>query len=239
MEGIAGSRVVITGAAQGLGAALARAFAQAGARVVALDRDAAGLTALADATGATVLAVDLSDAATTQDAIAAILAEGARIDTLIHNAAILVPEPLADLELAMFRATMDVGITAGYLLARAALPSMRAHGGAMIFVSSQSGIRGFADETAYCAAKHALEGFSKSVALEEPGLVSCTITPGKPMHTPMSERNYPPELKREWVDPILLAPAFLHIAATRDPALSGQRLNAWEIATSLKGTAHA
>jgi len=109
---------------------------------------------------------------------------------------------------------------------------MRAHGGAMIFVSSQSGIKGFADETAYCAAKHALEGFSKSVALEEPGLVSCTITPGKPMRTPMSERNYPPELKAKWIEPDRLAPAFLHIAATRDTSLSGQRLDAWQMSES-------
>jgi NAD(P)-dependent dehydrogenase (short-subunit alcohol dehydrogenase family) len=239
MRPIAGSRVVITGAAQGLGAALARAFADAGARLVLLDRDAAGLNALVAETGGTAIPVDLADADATQAAIAAMLAEDAQIDTLIHNAAILVPQPLAALEFPMFRATLDVGIQAGYLLARAALPWMQTNGGAMIFVSSQSGIKGFADETAYCAAKHALEGFSKSVALEEPGLVSCTITPGKAMHTPMSERNYPPEMKAQWVPPARLAPAFLHIAETRDPAFSGQRLNAWDIAQTLTGAADA
>lgn len=236
---IRGSRVVITGAAQGLGAALARAFADAGARLVLMDRDAEPLAHLAAQTGGLCLPVDLSDATATQAAIAQMLAEDSRIDTLIHNAAILVPQPLADLELSMFRATLDVGIQAAFLLARAALPSMQAHGGAMIFVSSQSGIKGFADETAYCAAKHALEGFSKSVALEEPGLVACTITPGQAMRTPMSERNYPDELKARWVDPALLAPAFLHIAETCDPKFSGERLNAWEIAQSLKGDIHA
>lgn len=236
---IAGSRVVITGAAHGLGAALARAFADAGARLVLMDRDAQALARLGAQTGGLCLPVDLSDASATQDAIAQLLTEDTRVDTLIHNAAVLVPQPLADLELAMFRATLDVGIQAGYLLARAALPSMQAHGGAMIFVSSQSGIKGFAEETAYCAAKHALEGFSKSVALEEPGLVSCTITPGKAMQTPMSERNYTDDLKAQWVDPALLAPAFLHIATTRDPAFSGARLNAWDIAQTLKGDIHA
>lgn len=237
--GLADNRVVITGAAQGLGAALARAFADAGARLVLLDRDEAALEPLCAQTGAMCLPVDLSDAQATQAAIDQMLAADPRVDTLIHNAAILVPEPLAELEFAMFRATLDVGIQAGYLLARAALPSMQRHGGAMIFVSSQSGIKGFAEETAYCAAKHALEGFSKSIALEEPGLVSCTITPGKAMRTPMSERNYTDDMKAQWVDPALLAPAFLHIAATRDPAFSGQRLNAWDIAQSLKGDIHA
>lgn len=239
MRAIAGSRVVITGAAQGLGAALARAFGAAGARLVLMDRDAAGLAALVAETGGTAIPVDLADAGATQSAILALQAEDAQIDTLIHNAAILVPQSLADLELPMFRATLDVGIQAGFLLAKAALPWMRTHGGAMIFVSSQSGIKGFADETAYCAAKHALEGFSKSIALEEPGFVSCTITPGKAMHTPMSERNYTPEMKAQWVPPAHLAPAFLHIAETRNPAFSGQRLNAWEIAQTLTGTDHA
>jgi NAD(P)-dependent dehydrogenase (short-subunit alcohol dehydrogenase family) len=239
MHAVAGSRVVITGAALGLGAALARAFAEAGAQLVLMDRDAEALARVAAQTGGLGLPVDLADAAATEAAIARMLTGDARIDTVIHNAAILVPQPLAELEFAMFRATLDVGIQAGYLLARAALPWMKVHGGALIFVSSQSGIRGFADETAYCAAKHALEGFSASLALEEPGLVSCTITPGKAMRTPMSERNYPDELKAQWVDPALLAPAFLHIAETRDPGLSGKRLNAWEIAQSLKGAAHA
>lgn len=238
-QAIAGSRVVITGAAHGLGAALARAFAEAGARLVLMDRDAATLESVGAQTGALCLPVDLADSAATQAAIARTLEDDARIDTLIHNAAILVPEPLAKLEFPMFRATLNVGIQAGYLLARAALPSMQAHGGAMIFVSSQSGIKGFAEETAYCAAKHALEGFSKSLALEEPGLVSCTITPGKAMRTPMSERNYTDDLKAQWVDPALLAPAFIHIAATRDPKFSGERLNAWDIAQALKGNTDA
>lgn len=236
---LSGQRVVITGAAAGLGAALARAFADRGASLVLMDRNADALQALGAETGALCLPVDLSDATATDAAIATMLADSPRIDTLIHNAAILVPQPLARLEFAMFRATLDVGITAGYQLARAALPSMQAHGGAMIFVSSQSGIKGFAEETAYCAAKHALEGFMKSLALEEPGIVSCTITPGKAMRTPMSEANYTDEMKAQWVDPALLAPAFVQIAETRDPALSGARLNAWEIAQSLEGPHHA
>ena len=65
------------------------------------------------------------------------------------------------------------------------------------------------------------------------GIISCTITPGKAMRTPMSDRNYPPELKAEWVDPDLLAPAFVKIATSRAPALSGQRLNAWDMSQEL------
>ncbi len=127
---------------------------------------------------------------------------------------------------------MAVGVEAGFLLSRAVWPGMvAAGGGALVFVSSQSGIKGFADETAYCAAKHALEGLSKCLALEGAahGIISCTVTPGHAMRTPMSERNYPPELKATWIDPARLAPAFAAIAERRDPALSGRRLNAWEM----------
>lgn len=129
---------------------------------------------------------------------------------------------------------MNVGIQAAFQLSQGVWPGMRARGGgALVFVSSQSGIKGFPDETAYCAAKHALEGFSKCLAIEGAphGILSCTITPGMAMRTPMSERNYPPELKARWVEPERLAPAFLHIAATRDMSLSGERLDAWALSS--------
>ncbi|SHI66636.1 SDR family NAD(P)-dependent oxidoreductase [Wenxinia saemankumensis] len=229
-----GHRVAVTGAAQGLGAAVARAFADAGAQVLALDRDADGLARLAEETGAAALPCDLA-AREGQDTAAGRLAAFAPA-TLVHNAAILKPAPFAETGPDLWDATMGVGIGAGYRLARACWPAMdAAGGGALIFVSSRSGIEGFAEESAYCAAKHALEGLSKCLALEgaDRGILSCTITPGMYMRTPMSEANYPPELKAKWVEPSRLAPAFLHIATTRDPALSGQRLDAWSLSQSL------
>ena len=230
MPTLSDQRVVITGAGQGLGAAIARVFAGQGADLVLLDVNAGGLDAINDQIGgaATVICVDLADADATAKAIATI---SGPIDTLIHNAAILRPEPIEAVSLVTFKATMDVGIQAAFQLSQAVWAAMKARGGALIFVSSQSGIKGFVDETAYCAAKHALEGFSKCLAMEGEahGIVSCTITPGRAMHTPMSERNYPPELKAEWIEPELLAPAFAHIATTREAALSGQRLNAWDL----------
>jgi NAD(P)-dependent dehydrogenase (short-subunit alcohol dehydrogenase family) len=230
MPALSDQRVVITGAGQGLGAAIARVFAAQGADLVLLDVNAGGLDAINDQIGgaATVICVDLADADATAKAIATI---SGPIDTLIHNAAILRPEPIEAVSLVTFKATMDVGIQAAFQLSQAVWAAMKARGGALIFVSSQSGIKGFVDETAYCAAKHALEGFSKCLAMEGEahGIVSCTITPGRAMHTPMSERNYPPELKAEWIEPELLAPAFAHIATTREAALSGQRLNAWDL----------
>lgn len=230
MPALSDQRVVITGAGQGLGAAIARVFSGQGADLVLMDVDGVGLQAVNDQIGgaATTITVDLADARASARAIDAIPGP---VDTLIHNAAILRPEPLEAVNLATFRATMDVGIQAAFQLSQAFWPDMKSGGGTLIFVSSQSGIKGFVDETAYCAAKHALEGFSKCLAIEgaDHGILSCTITPGKAMRTPMSEQNYPPELKAQWIEPERLAPAFAHIATSRDMALSGQRLNAWEL----------
>ena len=228
-------RVVITGAAQGLGAAIARAFAARGAELVLIDRDSESLSHIATLTGGLPLTCDLSDAVQTDEAIAR-FSQGRPIDALIHNAAILRAEPMEDLSFAMFTATLNVGLQAAFQLTKAVWPAMKQRGGALIYVSSQSGIKGFAGETASCAAKHGLEGFSKSLALEGEahGIVSCTITPGKAMRTPMSERNYTPEAKAHWVEPDLLAPAFVHIAESLDPLLNGQRLNAWDISEHIR-----
>lgn len=230
MTPLAAQTVLITGAAQGLGAAIARHLAGQGARLILMDRDGAGLTATAaHCPGSVTCTVDLSDATDTARAIAESVT--GPVHTLIHNAAILKVEPVDVVPLASFQATLNVGIQAAFQLTQGLWPAMKANGGTLIFVSSRSGIEGFKDETAYCAAKHALEGFSKCLAMEgEPhGIASYTITPGHLMHTPMSETTYGPEQRAKWIDPIHLAPAFSWLAATRPMHLSGQRLDAWAL----------
>jgi NAD(P)-dependent dehydrogenase (short-subunit alcohol dehydrogenase family) len=229
MPALEGKSVVLTGAAQGLGAAIARHFHGLGAGLILLDRDGEGLAeTCAACPGATSAVVDLSDVGDTERAIAAVVT--GPIDTLIHNAAILRVEPLETVSLSIFQATLNVGIQAAFQLTQAVWPHMKKQGGALVYVSSRSGVEGFANETAYCAGKHALEGFSKCLALEgEPhGILSVTITPGMYIHTPMSETTYPPELREKWVDPIVLAPAFSYLAS-RPMHLSGQRLDAWAL----------
>jgi 3-hydroxybutyrate dehydrogenase len=226
---IGGQSVLITGAAQGLGAAIARHMHGVGARLILLDRDSEGLADIGVACpGATSSVVDLADAEATERTIAEVVT--GPVDTLIHNAAILRVEPVDAVSLSTFEATLNVGIQAAFQLTKAVWPDMKERGGSLVFVTSRSGIEGFANETAYCAAKHALEGFSKCLAMEGAphGILSVTITPGMYMHTPMSETTYPPELREKWVDPILLAPAFSYLA-TRPMHLSGQRLDAWAL----------
>ncbi len=226
--------VIVTGAAQGLGRAVARAFHAARWRVALLDIDEQGLAELREelGDGARGYPVDLTDADATQAVSRQILEDVHVVTTLVHNAAILVPEPLETLSFGRWQATLNIGVQAAFLLTQAVWPGMRAAGGGcVIYVSSRSGIEGFEGESAYCATKHGLEGLMKCAALEGAphGIVAHTVTPGMYMHTPMSERTYPDELKAKWVDPAVLTPAFLQLAARTDAALSGRRLNAWAL----------
>ena len=225
--------VIVTGAAQGLGRAVARAFHAAGWRTALLDIDAQSLIELQQELGGGTESypVDLTDASNTQTVAKRVIEDLGGVSTLVHNAAILLPEPLETLPFSRWQATLNVGVQAAFLLTQAVWSGMKGSGGTVIYVSSRSGIEGFLDESAYCASKHGLEGLMKCVALEGApyGILAHTVTPGMYMHTPMSERTYPDDLKAKWVEPEQLAPAFLHLAARENPALSGQRLSAWEL----------
>lgn len=225
---------VVTGAAQGLGRAVAVALAADGWSVATMDLDASGLATLRKEVGDALhtWTVDLSDAEATSIAIADVTGQLGRVDYLVHNAAILIEEPFTEMHLARWQATVNVGLQAAFLLTSAWWKDMLHQGhGRVVFVSSRSGIEGFAKETAYCAAKHGLEGFMKSLALESngTGVAVSTITPGMYMRTPMSERNYPSEAKAKWVEPSVLADAFVHLGADLSERYNGERLNAWEL----------
>lgn len=226
---------VVTGAAQGLGRAIAQALAADGWRVGAMDVDGAGVVSLASSVGKHILPieVDLTDADATEAAMTRVQNELGDVSYLVHNAAILIPEPFEKVTLATWNATLNVGLQAAFLLATSAWPGMKAAGsGRIVFVTSRSGIEGFADETAYCAAKHGLEGFMKALALEAEGtgVAVSTITPGMFMNTPMSDRNYTDDAKAKWVDPSELAPAFTYLGALTGNRHNGERLDAWKLA---------
>lgn len=111
--------------------------------------------------------------------------------------------------------------------------------GAIINVSSNAGIKGGLNETAYCASKFGIEGLSRSLAKEfTPYNVSVnTITPGHPMHTPMSETTYPPEVRKIWKDPMELAPAFVRLALQDASGINDQRIRAWDMVLEMQGKA--
>lgn len=234
-----GAFAIVTGAAQGLGRAIAQAYVTAGLRVAIMDVQADKLQAVAAELGGhcTAFPVDLSDATATQAAIDHAIDHYGTPRVVVHNAAILIERPLMEVPLKTWQTEINVALQAAYQLTYAAWPLMTAAGqGSIVYVSSRSGIMGFANESSYCAAKHGLEGLMKSLAEEGKPLNIAvnTITPGMYMHTPMSERNYPPELKQQWVDPLLLTPAFIYLAGQDASGVTGQRLNAWELSEAIR-----
>jgi 3-hydroxybutyrate dehydrogenase len=182
---LSGRRVVITGGASGIGAACARRFAAAGARVIVVDLDLAAAEAVAGPLDAQAMQVDLAR----PDFDAAAIAGDA--DLLINNAGLQHVASIGDFPLDRFRTILAVMLEAPFRLVQAALPHMYAQQyGRIINISSVHGVRASPFKSAYVTAKHGLEGLSKVIALEgaSHGVTSNTICPAY-VRTPLVERQ--------------------------------------------------
>ena len=171
---LTGRTALVTGAASGIGASVARALAGAGAKVHAVDRDEQGLAALADGAALSTITADLADL----DALADLPTE---VDILVNNAGIQHVAPIEDFPPDVFARIQALMVTAPFLLIRHTLPSMYARGwGRIVNMSSVHGLRASPYKAAYVAAKHGLEGLSKVAALEgaEHGVTSNCVNPG-------------------------------------------------------------
>ena len=162
-----GRAVLVGGASRGIGAAIAVAFAAEGAgRVVLAGRTATDLERVAGGVRergakAEVVVADLTDAAQAR----ALAARAGELDVLVVNAGTNQPEPFLDVREETFDRLFALNVRAGFFLAQAVAPALRA-GGCIVFVSSQMGHVGAVNRTVYCATKHAVEGLVKALALE-------------------------------------------------------------------------
>lgn len=181
---LAGRRAVVTGAASGIGLACAGRLAEAGAQVVVVDRDRESAAAAAASMDGEAVVVDLTD----RDAV---LGLDLRADILVNNAGIQHVSPVEEFPPEMFRTILALMVEAPFWLTRMVLPGMYEQGwGRVVHVSSVHGLRASAYKSAYVSAKHALEGFSKVVALEggPRGVTSNTICPAY-VRTPLVENQ--------------------------------------------------
>lgn len=168
-----GTTAVITGATSGIGRETALGFARAGSQVVVAGRRKERLRELVseiEAKGGEALAVptDVANQAQVEQLIEKAVARFGRIDTLVNNAGVGIAARFADMSLEDFRRVMDVNFWGAVYACKAVLPQMRAQssGGVIINVSSILGKRGMPFETAYCASKFALAGFSEALRTE-------------------------------------------------------------------------
>lgn len=192
-----GKRVVVTGAAQGIGRAIVAGMAVAGAKVAALDLDKAGLGTAREAGAARIDTLDLSDQRAVKETFDAIGADFRGIDILVTAAGGVRGQAAQPLDLVsdqMWRQLFEANVDAAFFCAQAVAPQMKAQGaGRIITISSGAGLRpSLTGIQAYSAAKHALVGLTRQLALElgPHGITVNSVAPGFVLSNPATQRQW-------------------------------------------------
>lgn len=221
-----GRRIVVTGAGSGIGRCVAQLFAQEGAALVLLDRDATRLEETARATGGHGVAVDITD----EEAVTRAVGQGASalggLDGVVNAAGIMIKGAVADVPAAEWRRVVEVNLTGTYIVTRACLPWLtRGAGATVVNIASAQGLLpnapGF---TAYAASKGGVVNLTRALAAElAPGIRVNSVSPGM-VDTPMADGyrantgNY--ALKR-LADPLEIARVILFLTSSEASYVTG------------------
>ena len=179
-----GKVVIITGASRGIGAAAARVFAAAGAKVALLARSGDQVAAIAAEIGPAALALrcDIAQADEVAAAVAQVVAQFGRVDVLINNAGVIDPiAPLTSADADAWGRSIDINLKGVFHGIRAAVPVMQAQGGGtVITVSSGAATTPYEGWSAYCAGKAGALMLTRALHLEEAahGIRALGLSPG-------------------------------------------------------------
>jgi len=236
--------VVVTGAAQGIGRAIVTAMSGAGAKVIALDRDAAGLELAKAAGAARTVTLDLSERALVLETMAGIGARFGSIDILVAAAGGVrgqVAHPLEEITEAAWQQLFAANVDGSFWCAQGVVPMMKAQrAGRIITIASGAGLRpSLTGIQAYSAAKHALVGLTKQLALElgPHGINVNSVAPGFVLSNPATQsqwESYGAEGQKRLLDgihmrrlgkPEDIANAVMFLASEQAEWISGQILS--------------
>ena len=191
---------IVTGAARGIGRAIAQHLHDEGWRIGALDLPKSGLTRTFPPRQRNVLAIegDVSDEPAVRVAVRSVMDRFGRLDGIVSNAGIMVRKPLRQLTLAEWRKVIDTNLTATFLLARAAEKPLRAAKGAIVTIASTRALMSEPDTESYSASKGGIVALTHALAISlgpdvrvncvSPGWINTTIESGK--LNPLRKRDH-------------------------------------------------
>ncbi|MFT3719201.1 SDR family NAD(P)-dependent oxidoreductase [Pseudorhodoferax sp.] len=239
--GLAGRTALVTGAARGIGLAIARALGLAGARVAVNDLRAEACAAAvaqlqAEGIAARAACFSVADAGAVAAAQQALQAAGWDVDTLVHNAGNQNRKPLEDMLPAEWQQLMEVHVNGAFHCARTFLPAMRARGfGRLVLMSSVAGQATMPLIAAYATAKGAVAAFTRAVAVEcgghgitanaiAPGFVRTAFTAGLQQREGFEDFLRTAVPAGRWASPEDIAPVVLFLVSPAAGFVNGQTL---------------
>jgi len=247
MAGVLEGKVaLVTGGGTGIGAAIARTFAAAGAKVMVSGRRKEPLAKLAAETGAATTLCDVADEASVKAMFAAVEKSFGRLDVLVNNAGVTGPVANAeDMDMKEWDACLGTNVRGVILCIKHAVPLLKRQGGSIVNMSSRMGIKGYPMRSPYTASKFAVIGITQAVAHEVgqhgirvnalcPGAVSGELMDRIIAARAQKEGRSPADIiktsytdsaaLRKWVDPMEVASAALFLASDASSAITAESI---------------
>ena len=240
-----GKVILVTGAGRGLGAGIARGLAHAGSYVTIVDINADEMQQTANdvnqyGKASLSIVADVRELEALENAVNQTADKWGKIDAVICNAATMPLISFENTSPDIWKDILGSNLTGVYNTIKASWNLLKCDGGGhCISIASRASLLGFINEVAYCTTKHALEGFTKALAMESEvyNIAVNTMGPGKHIKPTSVTRKeaeaMSDEEQNKWIDPIHLAPAFVWLISQPPSKFTGLRFDAGKIADTI------